>query len=63
MSDITPIAVPLHTATLMLGMKDDEFTRRLIRSGKLRSRKERGGRVRLISVQSIHEYMGDHPEN
>ena len=57
------VAVPLHQATLMLGMKDDEFTRNLIRLGRLRTRKERGSKTTLVSVKSIRQYMGDLPRN
>lgn len=56
------VAVPLHQATLMLGMKDDEFTRNLIRQGRIRVRKEPGSKTTLVSVQSIRQYMGDIPK-
>ena len=55
------IAVPLHQATLMLGMKDDQFTQDLIQAGRLRTRQEPNKKTKLISVQSIREYMGDVP--
>lgn len=56
------VAVPLHQATLMLGMKDDEFTKNLIHQGRIRVRKERGSKTTLVSVQSIRQYMGDIPK-
>lgn len=31
----------------------------LIRQGRLRARKARGGRTIIVSVQSIHDYLGD----
>jgi hypothetical protein len=56
------VAVPLHQATLMLGMKDDAFTRNLIRQGRIRVRKEPGSKTTLVSVRSIRQYMGDIPK-
>jgi hypothetical protein len=56
------VAVPLHQATQMLGMKDDAFTRNLIRQGRIRVRKEPGSKTTLVSVQSIRQYMGDIPK-
>lgn len=56
------VAVPLHQATLMLGMKDDEFTRNLIRRGRIRVRKEPGSKTTLVSVKSVRQYMGDIPK-
>ncbi|KFI39818.1 hypothetical protein BACT_0519 [Bifidobacterium actinocoloniiforme DSM 22766] len=60
--DTYQIAVPVRTATRMLGMQDDGFTRDLIKAGRLRARKERGKRTKLVSVQSIRQYMGDVPK-
>lgn len=54
------VAVPLRQATKMLGMKDEGFTKSLIKDGKIRSRKH--GKTILVSVKSIRQYMGDEPK-
>lgn len=54
------VAVPLRQATKMLGMKDEGFTKSLIKAGKIRSRKH--GKTVLVSVKSIRQYMGDEPK-
>ena len=53
------IAVDMQEATRLLGLKDIKVTRRLIQSGDLRARRPRGSNKTLISVQSLHEYIGD----
>lgn len=49
----------MQEATRLLGLKDIKVTRRLIQSGDLRARRPRGSNKTLISVQSLHEYIGD----
>ncbi|WP_339349489.1 DNA-binding protein [Bifidobacterium indicum] len=50
----------MRQATKMLGMKDEGFTKSLIKAGKIRSRKH--GKTVLVSVKSIRQYMGDEPK-
>lgn len=53
------IAVTVPEAARMLGLKDTSVIDRLLQAGDIRGRKVRGSNRRLISVQSLHEYIGD----
>lgn len=43
-----------------MGVKDPDYVRALVEQGYLRARKAPGTKTLLISVQSIHDYLGDH---
>ncbi|OZG57825.1 hypothetical protein BTIS_1066 [Bifidobacterium tissieri] len=53
-----PLAVKRHEAARLLSVSVETLDS-LIRSGSIRARQQRGSRTILISVQSIHEYLGD----
>lgn len=42
-----------------MGVKDPDYVRTLVDQGYLRARKAPGTKTMLISVQSIHDYLGD----
>ena len=50
-------AVNLTEATRMLGLKDTRVTRKLVQDKTIRGR--HAGRVLLISLQSIDEWLGN----
>lgn len=54
-----PISVRVQDACQLMGVRDPDFIRRLVREGYLRARQAPGTKTVLISVQSIHDYMGD----
>lgn len=53
------ITVDKQEAARLLGIKDLRIIDRLIQAGDIRARKPRGSNKTLISVQSLHEYIGD----
>lgn len=53
------ISVDKQEAARLLGFKDVKIVDRLIQAGDIRARKPRGSSKTLISVQSLHEYIGD----
>lgn len=53
------IAVKIKDAAHMLGYDTTAPVMKLVQKQKLRARRERGSNTTLISVQSLHEYMGD----
>ncbi|OXM99915.1 helix-turn-helix domain-containing protein [Bifidobacterium vansinderenii] len=53
-----PLAVKRPEAARLLSVSVETLDS-LIRSGSIRARQQRGSRTILISVQSIHEYLGD----
>ena len=44
---------------IALRVKDPDYVRTLVDQGYLRARKAPGTKTMLISVQSIHDYLGD----
>lgn len=55
-----PISLRVKDAARYMGVKDPDYVRSLIDQGYLRARKAPGTKTLLISVQSIHDYLGDH---
>lgn len=55
-----PISLRVKDAARYMGVKDPDYVRALIDQGYLRARKAPGTKTLLISVQSIHDYLGDH---
>lgn len=53
------VTVDKQEAARLLGVKDSRIVDRLIQAGDIRARKPRGSSKTLISVQSLHEYIGD----
>lgn len=53
------VTVDKQEAARLLGVKDLRIIDRLIQAGDIRARKPRGSSKTLISVQSLHEYIGD----
>lgn len=54
-----PIALRVKDAARYMGVKDPDYVRTLVDQGYLRARKAPGTKTMLISVQSIHDYLGD----
>lgn len=55
-----PISLRVKDAARYMGVKDPDYVRALVEQGYLRARKAPGTKTLLISVQSIHDYLGDH---
>lgn len=55
-----PISLRVKDAARYMGVKDPDYVRALVDQGYLRARKAPGTKTLLISVQSIHDYLGDH---
>lgn len=55
-----PICLRVKDAARYMGVKDPDYVRALVDQGYLRARKAPGTKTLLISVQSIHDYLGDH---
>ncbi|MEF2736704.1 helix-turn-helix domain-containing protein [Bifidobacterium sp. AGR2158] len=55
-----PISLRVKDAARYMGVKDPDYVRSLVDQGYLRARKAPGTKTLLISVQSIHDYLGDH---
>lgn len=55
-----PISLRVKDAARYMGVKDPDYVRALVDQGYLRARRAPGTKTLLISVQSIHDYLGDH---
>ncbi|MCH4835328.1 hypothetical protein LF919_05365 [Bifidobacterium pseudolongum] len=54
-----PLSLRVQDAAAAMGVKDPDYVRNLLDQGYLRARKAPGTKTVLISVQSIHDYLGD----